>query len=74
MEAVIVLSIGTILMLAVAWIKPAEEKTPYLVTAIAFLIIIGSHAIFNPTVQEKLHQTEKQIQKLGEKSYEKTNC
>jgi hypothetical protein len=66
MEAIIILSIGTILMLIVAWIKPAEERAPYLITALIFLLLLGSHKIFNPTLQEDFHQTEKQIQKLEE--------
>lgn len=48
-ESVIILAIGTITCLLGAWIsKEKEAKATFMITAIIFLFLIGSHVIFNP--------------------------
>lgn len=53
MEAIIVLTIGVILCLIGAAVTDNERsKNVYLVTAIIFLFIIGSHVEFNPQIEQ----------------------
>ncbi len=60
MEAIIILSIGTALcLIASAITKSERSRNAYLVTAIIFLFLIGSHAEFNPEIEQYLiNQTE----------------
>lgn len=48
MSAIIILIIGTIACLLRS--RTAQQKEPYLITAIIFLIMIGSHILINPNV------------------------
>jgi len=54
MDAIIVLSIGTLACFIGAWrTEDQNNRDIYLICAIVFLFIIASHAMFNPYLQLK---------------------
>lgn len=54
MSAIIVLTIFTIVCIVQAWrahrAGQMEKKNAYLITAVIFLILLGSHSMFNPNI------------------------